>query len=114
MTPLPIPIAPRPKKTERTYARNLLIGIDSLVNALFLGDPQETISSRLGKTMLAHRGTLPNHHPLQIILATILDALDPGHCNRSIQKNVGSRGVIPSHRLPRKKRRQSRRASDLT
>ena len=32
-----------------TYLKNILIGIDQLVNAICLGDPDETISSRVGK-----------------------------------------------------------------
>ena len=32
-----------------TYLKNILIGIDQLVNAIFLGDPDETISSRVCK-----------------------------------------------------------------
>lgn len=31
------------------YFLNLLIALDQLVNAVFAGDPDETISSRLGK-----------------------------------------------------------------
>jgi len=30
------------------YFKNILIGIDQLINTLFLGDPDETISSRTG------------------------------------------------------------------
>lgn len=33
----------------KKYLYNILIGIDQLVNALLGGDPDETISSRLGK-----------------------------------------------------------------
>lgn len=33
----------------KKYFYNILIGIDQLVNAILGGDPDETISSRLGK-----------------------------------------------------------------
>ena len=33
----------------RKYLYNILIGVDQLVNAIFGGDPDETLSSRLGK-----------------------------------------------------------------
>lgn len=37
------------KNVSKKYAINVLIAIDQLFNALFYGDPDETISSRLGK-----------------------------------------------------------------
>lgn len=38
---------------KRPYLLRVLIALDDLVNALiFNGDPQETMSSRLGKKML--------------------------------------------------------------
>ena len=33
----------------KKYIRNILISLDQLVNTIFGGDPDETISSRLGK-----------------------------------------------------------------
>ena len=33
----------------RKYLRNLLVAIDQLLNTILGGDPDETISSRLGK-----------------------------------------------------------------
>ena len=36
-----------------SYFKNVLIGIDQLVNALLGGDPDETVSSRVGKAAAA-------------------------------------------------------------
>lgn len=33
----------------RQYIYNILIGIDQLINAILLGDPDESISSRVGR-----------------------------------------------------------------
>lgn len=33
----------------RKYLRNLLVAIDQLLNTILGGDPDETVSSRLGK-----------------------------------------------------------------
>lgn len=42
------------------YIINLLISIDQMVNTLFLGSPDETISSRVGRT-----------HPNSVLAKTI-------------------------------------------
>ena len=41
------------------YFFNLLIAIDQLLNALMGGDPDETISSRMGKYVQRGRGFIP-------------------------------------------------------
>lgn len=40
----------------RRYFLNLLIAIDQLFNAITFGDPDETISSRLGKAQRGDHG----------------------------------------------------------
>lgn len=37
---------------KRPYLLRVLIAIDDLANAILNGDPQETMSSRLGKNMI--------------------------------------------------------------
>lgn len=75
------------------WAHNVLLGLDFFANALMMGDPRESISSRLGKwqQMGGWRGS-------------VADALCPGlsvlmlerdHCRRSIDRAAGARGVVP-------------------
>ena len=60
----------------KQYLWNLIIALDQLGNALLGGDPDETISARLGRSQL--RGSRYGHW-----LAVLLDKIDPGHCRRA-------------------------------
>jgi len=67
------------------YWLRVLIGVDQLLNAVFGRDPDETISSHLGKEARKHGGRLPWHKPFEAFLYACLEAIDPGHCERSIE-----------------------------
>jgi hypothetical protein len=71
------------------YILNILITIDQLFNVLFLGDPDETISSRLGK--LERKGTTFYFTRLVI---DFLDGLDPGHARKSIEDDEGTEDLV--------------------
>ena len=62
------------------YARNILIAIDQLANAVLAGDPDETISSRAAKRL---------HIRGWAALASVLERIDPGHMARSIEADEG-------------------------
>lgn len=70
------------------YLKNILISIDQLVNTIFGGDPDETISSRLGKN---YKGTW---------LERFVDWLfkwqnnPEGHCEGSIEQDEGKDSII--------------------
>lgn len=76
----------------RAYILNVLIGLDLLGNAVFGGDPRETISSRLGKGKLAKK---PVHtffsYIVDFIFATFFN--DKNHCVGAIEPYHG-RGAI--------------------
>lgn len=66
----------------KKYAHNVLIAIDQFGNSVFGGDPDETLSSRMGKS--AARGGR--------WWGWIHDALEyfwPGHCKDAIDKTKG-------------------------
>ncbi|RMG30244.1 MAG: hypothetical protein D6721_04350, partial [Gammaproteobacteria bacterium] len=63
-----------------------LVGIDQLANAVIGGDPDETISSRIGK----RRGRCK----LCAALCWLLDKIDPRHCARSIEADEGRRELF--------------------
>lgn len=63
------------------YIRNVLVGVDQLANAVLLGDPDETISSRLGKNY-------PRCSFCRFI-CRLLDKVDKRHCQKSIEHDEG-------------------------
>lgn len=66
----------------KKYIWNLLVSIDQLFNAIFGGDPDETISSRMGKR--ARKGDR-----LGIFICKILNFFDEGHCERVAEYDEG-------------------------
>lgn len=73
----------------RKYLYNIAIALDETLNAILTGDPSETISSRLGKLRARYHGTIPWKYWYARILAATLDAIDPGHCDDSIDPHTG-------------------------
>jgi hypothetical protein len=72
----------------KRWAWSVLIALDQLGNALAGGNPDETISSRLGKLQLRHYdGTIPRSAWLGLArpLNAVLDWLDPGHSIGAIE-----------------------------
>jgi hypothetical protein len=70
------------------YVWNLLIALDQLMNAILLGDPRETISSRADKARAEGK-------KWGCILCKLLDKIQTGHCASSLEPDVGSKAVIP-------------------
>lgn len=67
---------------DRPYWFRVFIGLDQFFNALFDGDPDETVSSRIGRRYIS--GSLSWRHPLEMFIFILLEKIDPGHCIRSI------------------------------
>jgi len=70
----------------KRYLFNILIAIDQFFNTLAGGDPDETISSRIGKrteTCLLCRW-----------MCAVLNKINPQHCKNSIEKDEGGNAVI--------------------
>lgn len=72
------------------YLVNVLIGIDQLGNTLFAGDPDETISSRIGRLKRRNGGTIPWSRPIPKILEWALDKVDDNHCTEHIEEKSTS------------------------
>lgn len=60
-------------------AWTLAVAYDQLANAAFGGSEDETISSRAGRARRQGKRWA-------CVLCRLLDALDPGHCERSIER----------------------------
>jgi hypothetical protein len=61
------------------YIRRVLIAIDQLINTIFGGDPDETISSRCGKSS----GLICK------AICVVLNFFDKNHCVESIEEDEG-------------------------
>ena len=79
------------------YLYNVFIDIDKTFSAIFLGDPNETISSRLGK---AHRGDYgKTWYALSYITWGVVNCIFTpwggwGHCERAIVEAVGNNAIV--------------------
>lgn len=71
------------------YTINVLLGIDQLVNAVVAGDPDETMSSRIGKIKRKHNGVIPWFHPIPKIVDWGLELIDDNHCIDAIEEDEG-------------------------
>lgn len=67
------------------WYRNILYGLDCLLNAVLLGDPRETVSSNLGKMKVNGNCKLCGYFCK--ILSILF--LEPNHCINSINKTEG-------------------------
>jgi hypothetical protein len=73
-----------PGRPILTYFRRLFVSVDQLLNVIFGGDEDETISSRIAKD--TRRG-----RKFACFLCRILDWLDPDHCEKAIERDEGKR-----------------------
>jgi hypothetical protein len=69
----------------KRYLLNILIALDQFINALFGGDPDETISSRFGK--------LPQCSFCRFV-CRILNSIHYRHCKEVIEEDEGKDGVF--------------------
>lgn len=69
----------------KKYLLNFLISLDQLGNTILGGDPDETISSRLGRIKLDHGGKIPWDHPLARVTDSLLDDIDKNHSIDAIE-----------------------------
>ena len=85
------------------FVMNVLISVDQLGNTLLLGDPDETISSRLGRIKRKHGGRIPWSRPVSRLTDFILDKIDPGHSDGAVENGHGHHGLLDQPtRKPRK------------
>lgn len=76
----------------KLYIRNVMVGVDQLGNTLIGGDPDETISSRVGKA--AQRGDRLGL-ALELVINALFWPVDGwGHCRACIEPDEGDREVI--------------------
>jgi len=71
----------------KKYFWNILVSLDQFVNTLLGGDPDETISSRMGKAI--KEGRCRGCY----IICRILHLFDSSHCMKSIEEDEGADGI---------------------
>jgi hypothetical protein len=76
------------------WALNVAIAYDELWNARTGGDPQETISSRLGKFQRKFGGVIPWRYPIRKFIVWGLGEIEKDHCKKAIEEDEGSNAVI--------------------
>lgn len=69
--------------------------IDCLCNAIALGDPNESISSRAGKARADGREWACALCAVLGYFATLIAGKPTDHCGDSVEANEGSRAIIP-------------------
>jgi hypothetical protein len=67
------------------YLLNIAIGIDQFGNTLWGGQPDETISSRIGRIKTANGGKVPWTRPLVKIIDAGLNVIDKNHSIEAIE-----------------------------
>ena len=80
------------------YLLNNLIAIDQIGNTVAGGDPDETISSRLGKLKRYHNGTIPWRRPLSKVIDIGLDILDENHSTDAIESDEGKDAILDKYK----------------
>ena len=81
------------KHRIQTYLFNLFIGLDQLLNVVAGGDPDETVSSRLGRIKIRNHGRIPWRRPVAKCVDFVLEHIDAGHSVAAIEPGKGSEGV---------------------
>lgn len=70
----------------KRYFWNILISIDQFFNTLLGGDPDETLSSRMGKRV--------NDCKICYLLCKLLNIFEKDHCEKSIERDEGKREIF--------------------
>jgi len=76
------------------YVLNILISVDQFGNTVFGGDPDETISSRIGKIKLKHGGRIPWRRPFIRLIDWGLERIDRNHSVDAIEPDEGADAVF--------------------
>jgi len=84
--------------TPATYLWHLAIAVDQAANAILLGEPDETISARLGRwAQLQDRGW---RWRIARSLCGTLDLIDPHHCEKAAAPRRDVRHELTLRRFP--------------
>ena len=83
----------------KKYLINTLISIDQFFNTITGGDPDETISSRMGKWNRGEIGGV--RQKISYVICLALNKLDKDHCQDAIEEDEGDDAVARTPRTER-------------
>jgi len=75
------------------YCWNILIAIDQLINTLFCGDPDETLSSRMGKWAIAGKHKKGTRKVVYQVCHFVVELFEKDHFKKSIEEDEGNRRI---------------------
>jgi hypothetical protein len=78
----------------KKYFWNLLIAFDQFVNTVCGGDPDETISSRLGKWHRAGKDSSGVRHVVYKVANVVVELFQKDHFKKSIEEDEGKNDTI--------------------
>jgi hypothetical protein len=76
------------------YCWNILIAIDQLINTFFGGDPDETLSSRMGKWARTGKNNKGTRKRVYKISNFIVELFEKDHFSKSVEEDEGNRRTI--------------------
>ena len=77
----------------KKYFWNVLVSIDQLINTIFGGDPDETLSSRMGKWV--RTGKKKGVRKIVYKISNwVVELFEKDHFKKSIEEDEGNRKVI--------------------
>lgn len=76
------------------WVMNVLISLDQLGNSIGGGDPDETISSRIGRIKVKWGGRIPPARVVVRLTDWALDKIQRDHCRRAIEAGRGDGGIF--------------------
>jgi hypothetical protein len=79
-------------RSFRLYVLNIMVAVDQLVNAMLLGDPDETISSRVGKGARSNIALSAFEFLIDLMFLPIEGEWN--HCKRHIEIDEGKNEVL--------------------
>ena len=82
------------KEKISRYCWNLLIAVDQFVNTICGGDPDETISSRMGKWARNGENNRGLRKPLYLIANFIVERFEKNHFAKSIEEDEGKNETV--------------------
>jgi len=76
------------------YCWNILIAIDQLINTFFGGDPDETLSSRMGKWARTGKNSRGIRKKVYKIANYTVEQFEKDHFEKSVEEDEGNRRII--------------------
>lgn len=76
------------------YFWNVLIAIDQLVNTIFGGDPDETLSSRMGKWAIEGQHQKGLRKVLYCVCNYVVELFEKDHFKKSIESDEGAKRIL--------------------